>query len=72
MNGRVVDATWKRLPIGYFISTRPGNGVSVTDLAGAVERATSTWSLVESANVRFEFQGLTSAPAESFDRSMIG
>jgi hypothetical protein len=73
VNGRVVDATWKRLPIGYFISTRPGNGVSVTDLAGAVERATSTWSLVESANVRFEFQGLTSAPAEGIDgRTTIG
>ena len=42
VNGRVVDATWKRLPIGYFISTRPGNGVSVTDLAGAVERVQLT------------------------------
>ena len=73
VNGRVVDATWKQLPIGYFISNRPGNGVSVTDLAGAVERATTTWSNVQSANVRFAYQGLTSAPAEGVDgRTTIG
>jgi hypothetical protein len=67
VNGRVIDATWKQQPIGYFISDRPGNGVSVADLQGAVDRAATTWSRVESANVRFAFQGLTSAPAEGVD-----
>jgi hypothetical protein len=73
VNGRVIDATWKQQPIGYFISNRPGNGVSVAELLGAVERAATTWSHVESANVRFAYQGLTSAPAEGVDgRTTIG
>ncbi len=73
VNGRVIDATWKQQPIGYFISNRPASGVSVADLLGAVERATATWSRVESANVRFAYQGLTSAPAEGVDgRTTIG
>ena len=67
VNGQVVDATWKQLPIGYFISDRPGNGVTAAELLGAVERAAATWSRVESANVRFTFQGMTSAAAEGFD-----
>jgi hypothetical protein len=67
VNGRVIDATWNQVPIGYFISDRPGSGVSAIDLRGAVERATATWSRVESANVRFTFQGMTSAAAEGFD-----
>ncbi len=69
VNGRVIDATWNQQPIGYFVSDRPGSGVSAIDLRGAVERATATWSRVESANVRFAFQGMTSAPAEG---SMAG
>jgi hypothetical protein len=67
VNGRVIDATWNQVPIGYFISDRPGSGVSAIDLRGAVERAAATWSRVESANVRFTFQGMTSAAAEGFD-----
>ena len=73
VNGRVIDATWKQQPIGYFISNRPGNGVSVAALLGAVDRATTTWSRVESANVRFAFQGLTAAPADGVDgRTTLG
>jgi hypothetical protein len=67
LNGRVIDATWKQLPIGYFVSDRPGNGVTAMDLQAAAERATATWSGVESASVRFAFQGMTSAPAEGID-----
>lgn len=67
LNGRVIDATWRRQPIGYFISDRPGNGITAFDLLGAVDRAAATWSRVESASVRFAFQGMTSAPAEGFD-----
>lgn len=67
VNGRVIDATWNQVPIGYFISDRAGGGVSAIDLKGAVERATATWSRVESANVRFAFQGMTAAAAEGFD-----
>ena len=67
LNGRVIDATWKQQPIGYFISDRPGNGVSAMDLLAASQRATATWSGVESATLRFAFQGMTSAPAEGID-----
>ena len=73
VNGRVVDATWQRQPIGYFVSDRPGNGLTPADLAGAVARASATWSQVESANVRFSFQGMTSAEAEGTDgRTVLG
>ena len=67
MDGRVIDATWRQMPIGYFISQNPGSSVTTTDLLGAVQRAAATWSAVESANVRLEFKGMTSALAEGFD-----
>ncbi len=73
VNGRVIDATWKQQPIGYFVSDRPGNGVTAVDLLGAVDRAAATWSRVGSANVRFAFQGMTSAAAEGVDgRTTLG
>src|SRR3954471_22577364 len=71
VNGHVVDATWHQQPIGYFISDRNGNGVTANDLRGAVDRAAATWSSV--ANVRFAYQGMTTAPAEGTDgRNTIG
>ena len=73
VNGRVVDATWKQQPIGLFISDSGSNGVSATDVRGAVERAAATWSAVECANVRFAYQGITSAPPEGTDgKNTIG
>ena len=71
VNGRVIDATWKQLPIRYFISEEPGNGVSPADLRSAAQRATATWSNVESAGVQFAFQGMTSAPAEGIDGKTV-
>jgi hypothetical protein len=71
VGGRVVDATWHQQPIGYFISDRDGNGATAADLRAALERATATWSSV--ANVRFAYQGMTSAPAEGTDgKNTIG
>lgn len=67
LNGRVIDATWRQQPIGYFVSENPGNGVTPADLLGAARRAAATWSAVESANVRFEFKGMTGALAEGID-----
>lgn len=73
VGGRVIDATWRQQPIGYLISERNGNGVTPAQLRGAVERATATWAAVESANVRFQFQGMTTARAEGVDgRNTIG
>ena len=71
LDGRVIDATWKQQPIGYFISERPGSGVTPMDLLGATQRATATWSGVESAKVQFAFQGMTTAPAEGIDGKTV-
>src|SRR5688500_5448498 len=72
INGTVVDVTWHE-PVRYFIAERGVSGVSPADLRAAVERATATWSAVESAQVRFEFQGMTSAVPDAVDgRTTIG
>jgi hypothetical protein len=71
VNDKVIDATWHQQPIGYFVSDRDGNGVTAADLRGALARATATWS--SAANVRFEYEGMTSAPAEGTDgKNTIG
>lgn len=73
VNGRVVDATWQQQPIGLFIADRGSNGVSANDVRGAVERAAAKWSSVSGANVRFAYQGMTSAPPEGTDgKNTIG
>lgn len=73
LNGQVVDVTWQQQPIRYFVSDYAGNGVSAADLRGALARAAATWSGVDSATVRFEFQGMTAALPEVVDgRTTIG
>jgi hypothetical protein len=73
VNGQIIDATWHQQPIGYYITNRDGGGVTANDLLGAVQRATATWSAVDSASVEFSFQGMTTAPAEGTDgRNVIG
>jgi hypothetical protein len=72
VNGTVIDVTW-RDPVRYFISDRGTSGVSSADLRIAVARAAATWSAVESARARFEFQGMTNAVPEVVDgRTTIG
>lgn len=72
VNGTVVDVTWRE-PVRYFVSNRSGGGVSAAELARAVERASATWSGVDSARVRFAYQGLTAAVPEIVDgMSTIG
>lgn len=61
VDGRVVDVTW-RTPVRYFVSETTAGMISADDLRGAVARAAATWQSVPSATVRFEYQGLTSAP----------
>jgi hypothetical protein len=73
VNGRVVDAVWQQQPIGLFISDRDSNGITSADVRGAVERAAATWSAVGSTQVRFAYQGMTSAPPEGTDgKNTIG
>ena len=72
VGGTIVDVTW-RGPVRYFIADRGASGVSAADLRGAVERAAATWSAVDSADVRFEFQGMTAAVPDVVDgRTTIG
>ncbi len=72
LNGTVVDVTWRQ-GVPYFVSDRNSSNLSTADLQGAVARAAATWSAVESAQVRFAFQGLTTAPPEVIDgRTTIG
>jgi hypothetical protein len=72
INGNVIDVSW-RDPVRYFVADRGTSGVSPAELRGAVERAAATWSQVDSARVRFEFQGMTSAVPDAVDgRTTIG
>ena len=72
VNGTVVDVTWRE-PVPYFIAERGTSGVSAPDMRDAVARAAATWSAVESAQVRFAFQGMTSAIPDIVDgRTTIG
>lgn len=72
VDGRVVDVTW-RAPVPYFISEADAQTASATDLRGAVARATATWQAVPSATVRFEYQGMTTAPPGLVDgRTTLG
>jgi hypothetical protein len=69
---RVVDVTW-RTPVRYFVSESAAAAVSADDLRGAVSRAAATWQSVPSATVRFEYQGMTSAPPGLVDgRTTLG
>lgn len=73
VNGKVVDAIWQQQPVGWYISDRDSNGVTANEVRGAVERAAATWSAVSGAQVRFAYQGMTSAPPEGTDgKNTIG
>jgi hypothetical protein len=70
---RVADVKWAQQPIRYFITERDAPGVTAADLRATVGRATATWQSVPSAVVRFEFQGMTSAPPGEPDaRTTLG
>ena len=72
VNGTVVDVTWRE-PVRYFIAEPGTSGASAADLRNAVARAAETWMAVESAQVRFEYQGMTSAVPDVIDgRTTIG
>lgn len=66
VDGRVVDVTWPG-PVKYVVAETDAPTASAGDLRGAVARATATWQAVPSATVRFEFQGMTSAPPGMVD-----
>jgi hypothetical protein len=70
---RTLDIKWGQSPIRYFITERDIEGVTAADLRAAVGRAAATWQNASDANVRFEFQGFTTAtPTELDGRTTIG
>lgn len=72
VDGHIVDVTW-RAPVRYFVSEGNASSVTAGDLRGAVARATATWQNVQSATVRFEFQGMTTAQPGMVDgRTTLG
>jgi len=72
VDGQIIDVSW-RGPVKYFVSETDAPTVSAGDLRGAVSRATATWQAVSSATVRFDYQGMTSAPPGMVDgRTTIG
>jgi hypothetical protein len=73
IGNETVDVKWQRQPIRYFVTERDGPGVTAAELRAAIGRATATWQGVESAVVRFEFQGMTTAPPGEPDaRTTLG
>lgn len=70
---RIADVSWQQQPIRYFVTDRDGPGVTAAELRGAIGRAAATWQNVASANLRFEFQGPTSALPGGVDgRTTLG
>jgi hypothetical protein len=68
-----VDVKWRQLPVRYFVTERGGPGVTPAQLQTAIGRAAATWQGVSSAQVRFEFQGMTIAPpGEPDGRTTLG
>lgn len=74
VNGETVTVRWARTPIQYFVSshnTVPGIGVN--DLMAAVARAFGRWQAVPTANVSYQFAGLTDAqPGADDGMSVLG
>ncbi len=72
VSDRVLDVTWPT-PVRYFVSETEAGTISADDLRGAVSRAAATWQSGPSATVRFEYQGMTSAPPGLVDgRTTLG
>jgi Matrixin len=64
--GSVVDIKWRR-PVQYFVSDRPGPGVSAADMRDAIGRAFATWQRVPSTTLQSQFQGFTTLLPNDID-----
>lgn len=74
VGGRDVSVRWTQLPARYFVSDRATvPGVSVGDFQAAVTRAFNTWQAVPTADIAYQFGGLTAAlPGEDDGSSTLG
>ena len=59
--GATVSLNWQDMPVRYFVSNRPGGGVTAAQLEQAVVRAFGTWDGVPTADLSTQFAGVTSA-----------
>ena len=71
---RQVSVRWTQLPARYFVSDRATvPGVSVGDFQAAVTRAFNTWQAVPTADITYQFGGLTAAlPGQDDGSSTLG
>lgn len=61
VGGATVTLRWQDMPVRYFVSNRPGGGVTAAQLEQAVTRAASNWDAVATAEITTQFGGMTSA-----------
>lgn len=73
ISGRLVDVRWNQMPIRYFVNERDVPTVSGTQFREAVQRAFGRWQAIDTATIRAEFQGATTASPNSVDgRTTLG
>jgi len=61
VGANLIDVRWNR-PVQYFVTDRPGPGVTALELRDAIARAFATWQGVTTARLQSQFQGLTTVP----------
>jgi hypothetical protein len=75
-DGRTVDLRWftARFPVRYFVNDDQPLDFSLQQEVDAVRQSFQTWEDVETASIRFEYAGLTSAPPFEFfdEQSTLG
>jgi hypothetical protein len=64
---RTANLKWEEFPIRYFVTDRGAPQVTAQQFQTTINRAFSTWSAVETADVSAEFVGFTSTNPSSGD-----
>jgi matrixin len=73
VNGKTVEVKWGQTPRYYVNSASAVPGVSNADFQSTVAKAFATWDAVPSANITYQFAGVTSAhPGEDDGLSVLG
>ena len=66
-----VTLRWRNLPIRYFVSDRPADGVTAQQFQTSVGRAFNTWHAVNTAQTSSSFAGFTQAPPGDDDNLTV-
>ena len=71
--GTTATLHWVSMPVRYFVSNRPGGGVTAAQFEPAVVRAFNSWDAVDTAELTTQFAGVTGAgPTLGDGISVIG